>query len=171
MTAMEKLCLQWNDFKENITSSFRELREDRDFTDVTLACEDGQQIEAHKVVLASSSPFFMQLLKKIKHPHPLIYMKGLRSQDLVAIMDFLYCGEANVLQENLDAFLALAEELKLKGLAGSGAQIEADKEITQDRSIPMKEENSPKFANGSNDTTVSVTNDKINVELRNWMNR
>ena len=31
-------------------------------------------------------------------------------------MDFLYCGEANVYQENLDAFLALAEELKLKGL-------------------------------------------------------
>ena len=64
MDASEKLCLQWNDFKANITSSFRELREDRDFTDVTLACEDGQQIEAHKVVLASSSPFFMELLKR-----------------------------------------------------------------------------------------------------------
>ena len=89
MTGTEKLCLQWNDFQENIASSFRELREDREFTDVTLACEDGLHIEAHKVVLASSSPFFMQLLKKIKHPHPLIYMRGLRSQDLVAIMDFL----------------------------------------------------------------------------------
>ena len=45
-------------------------------------------------------------------------MRGLRSEDLLAIMDFLYCGEANVLQENLDAFLALAEELRLKGLTG-----------------------------------------------------
>ena len=75
MGASEKLCLQWNDFNENIISSFRELREDRDFTDVTLACEDGQQIEAHKVVLASASPVFMKLLKKNKHPHPLIYMR------------------------------------------------------------------------------------------------
>ena len=94
MASSDKLCLQWNDFKENITFSFKELKEDREFTDVTLACEDGHHIEAHKVVLASASPFFMQLLKKIKHPHPLIYMRGLRSEDLVAIMDFLYCGEA-----------------------------------------------------------------------------
>ena len=61
MTATEKLCLQWNDFKENITSSFRELREDKEFTDVTVACEDGQNIQADKVVLASSSPFSLLL--------------------------------------------------------------------------------------------------------------
>ena len=53
----EKLCLRWNDFKENVTSAFGNLREDNDFADVTLACEDGKQFEAHKVILASSSPF------------------------------------------------------------------------------------------------------------------
>ena len=40
----EKLCLQWNDFKENATSAFGSLREDTDFADVTLACEDGKSI-------------------------------------------------------------------------------------------------------------------------------
>ena len=179
MTSTEKLCLQWNDFKENITSSFRNLREDREFTNVTLACEDGQQIEAHKVVLSSSSPFFMELLKKTKHPHPLIYMRGLRSEDLETIMDFLYFGEANVLQENLNTFLALAEELRLKSLTGGGAEAERDpdKEITQDRSVPEKEENGPKFraplshfenqsSKGSYDTAVAVRKDKISVELQ-----
>merc|ERR1719507_2574998 len=171
MGSSEKLCLQWNDFKENITSSFKELRIDREFTDVTLACEDGHQIEAHKVVLASSSPFFMELLKKTKHPHPLIYMRGLKSEDLVTIMDFLYCGEANVLQENLDPFLALAEELRLKGLTGGGAETEKDldKEITQDRSALQKKEKDGTFraplsnenfedqpSKGSYDTTVAV---------------
>ena len=53
----EKLCLQWNDFQENIKSAFGNLREDNDFSDVTLACEDGQQVEAHKVILAVSSLF------------------------------------------------------------------------------------------------------------------
>ena len=53
----EKLCLQWNDFKDNVNSAFVNLREDKDFSDVTLACEDGQQVEAHKVILAASSPF------------------------------------------------------------------------------------------------------------------
>ena len=112
----EKLCLQWNDFKANVNSAFGRLRDDKDFTDVTLACEDGQQMEAHKVILAASSPSFENILQRNKHPHPLIFLKGFQSQDLLAILDFLYFGEAKVFQENLDSFLAIAEELKLKGL-------------------------------------------------------
>ena len=115
---LEKLCLRWNEFKENAITAFGSLRDDQDFSDVTLACEDGQQVEAHKVILAASSPFFQNLMKRNKHPHPLIYMMGINSLDLVAIIDFLYFGEANVSQENLDSFLALAEELKLEGLTG-----------------------------------------------------
>merc|ERR1712204_123433 len=122
----ENLCLKKNDFQENASSAFKTLRGSNEFADVTLACEDGQQVEAHKVILASSSPFFQNLLRKNKHPHPLIYMRGLNSKDLVAIIDFLYYGEANVYQENLDSFLAVAEELQLKGLVGSGAEEEAE---------------------------------------------
>ena len=114
----EKLCLQWNDFQENVKTAFGSLREDKHFTDVTLASEDGQQFEAHKVILAASSPFFQKLLERNKHPHPLVYMRGLNSEDLLAIVDFLYCGEVNVYQENLDSFLAIAQELQLKGLMG-----------------------------------------------------
>ena len=116
MTSSEKLCLQWNDFKQNISASLGDLRSDKDFTDVTLVCEDGQQVEAHKVILVASSPFLRELLRKNKHSHPLVYMRGLKGPDLVSIMDFLYFGEANVVQENLESFLELAEELKLKGL-------------------------------------------------------
>merc|ERR1712208_122620 len=94
------------------------LREDNDFVDVTLVCEDGQQVEAHKVILASSSPFFQKMLGRNKHPHPLIYLRGIKSVDLLAILEFLYRGEANVFQENLDSFLAIAEEFQLKGLMG-----------------------------------------------------
>ena len=79
MQTSEKLCLQWNDFKENLNIAFRTFRSGEDFAGVTLACEDGTQIETHKVILASSSPFFMEMLKKNKHPHPLIYMKGVES--------------------------------------------------------------------------------------------
>ena len=85
----EKLCLKWNDFQENANAAFVSLREDNEFADVTLACKDGDQIEAHKVILASSSPFFQNILQKNKHPHPLIYMRGMKSEDLVALIDFL----------------------------------------------------------------------------------
>ena len=125
-TMSEKLCLQWNDFKENITVSFGSLRQDEDFADVTLAFEDGKQVEAHKVILASSSPVFQNILKRNKHAHPLLYMRGIKSEDLLAILDFLYCGETNVYQENLDSFLAIAEELQLKGLMGNSNQGEQE---------------------------------------------
>ena len=120
----EKLCLQWNNFQENVKNAFGHFRDSTDFADVTLACEDGRQIEAHKVVLAASSPFFQRILKKNNHIHPLIYMKGIKPDDLTAIVDFLYFGKANVYQENLESFLAIAEELQLKGLEGSKDQYE-----------------------------------------------
>merc|ERR1719319_339008 len=117
-----------------------------EFDDVTLACEDGQQVEAHRVILASSSPFFLGLLKRNNHPHPLIYMKGVKSEDLVAMVDFLYCGEANVYQENLDSFLAVAEELQLKGLMGSGAE----EEVEETRNKPKPKKNYSKSEHQSN---------------------
>ena len=100
----EKLCLQWNDFNPNINKAFGNLRKDLDFTDVTLASDDGYQVEAHKVLLAASSPFFKDILVKNKHNHPLIYMRGVKAENMTAIVDFLYNGEANVSQELLDSF-------------------------------------------------------------------
>lgn len=116
MDNSEKVCLKWNDFQENLTSSFAVLRNDKEFTDVTLVCEDGQQIETHKVVLAASSPFFMELLKRKKHLHPMVYMRGVKSHEILSILDFIYCGVANVFEVNLEEFLTLAEDLKLKSL-------------------------------------------------------
>ena len=92
--------MQWNDFRENVGSAFGDLREDKEFTDVTLACEDGQQVEAHKVVLIASSPFFLNILKRNKHTHPLIFMRGVKSENLTVMVNFFYHGEANVFQEN-----------------------------------------------------------------------
>ena len=112
----EKLCLKWNEFQDNISKTFRNLRQDTYFSDVTLVCEDGKQIEAHKVILSASSNFFQKLLARIKHPHPLIYLRGVKSDDLLAIIDFLYFGEAKVYQEHLDSFLCLAKEVQLEGL-------------------------------------------------------
>ena len=115
-TMTDKLFLKWNDFHENIVSSLGILREDAAFADVTLVCEDGQQMGANKTILASSSPFFQNLFQRSRHPHPMIYMRGMKSEDLVSILDFLYSGEAKLYQENLNTFLTIAEEFQLKGL-------------------------------------------------------
>ena len=80
--------------------------------------------------MASSSPFFMEILQRnSKHPHPLIYMRGLKATELEAMVDFLYFGEASVDQESLEAFLGLAEELKLEGLTSSSSTEANRKEV------------------------------------------
>ena len=115
----EKFCLKWNEFESNVSTAFRELREDRDFFDVTLAC-DGNQLEAHKVILSACSPFFRGVLKRNPHQHPLLYLKGVRYEDILAVLNFMYHGEVNIAQEELNSFLAVAEELQVKGLTQGG---------------------------------------------------
>ena len=118
MSSSEFFCLEWNHVQVDITSNFCHMRKDEDFSDVTLACDGDDQIEAHKVILAGSSTFFTKLLKQNKHPHPLLYMRGMNTSQLRAVVDFIYHGEVNIDQNDLDAFFNLAEELKLKGLNG-----------------------------------------------------
>ena len=115
----EKFCLKWKDFQQNILSSYQELRRESEFSDVSLVCEDEYQIEAHRIILTACSPFFSTVLKRNKNSHPMIYMRGVKAKDLVAIVDFIYHGEANMAQEDLNGFFVLAEELQLKGLTSS----------------------------------------------------
>jgi len=111
----EKFCLRWNDFESNISMAFRELRDDKDFFDVTLVCED-EQIQSHKMILSACSPFFRNILRRNPHQHPLLYLKGVKYGDLQCVLNFMYHGEVNVAQEELNSFLAVAEDLQVKGL-------------------------------------------------------
>jgi len=122
MTASsEKFCLRWNDFESNISVAFRELREEKDFFDVTLSVGPGHQhIQAHKLILSACSPFFRGVLKQNQHAHPLLYLKGVGFSELQAVLNFMYHGEVNVAQEELNTFLAVAEELQVKGLTQGG---------------------------------------------------
>jgi len=120
--ATEKFCLKWNDFESNISVAFRDIRDEKDFFDVTLACDD-DQIQAHKVILSACSPFFRNVLKRNPHQHPLLYLKGVKYTDLQSVLNFMYHGEVNVAQDELNSFLAVAEELRVKGLTqNNGSQ-------------------------------------------------
>jgi len=115
MGSNEKFCLRWNDFESNISVAFREIRDEKDFFDITLSCGQ-RQIQAHKLILSACSPFFRTVLKQNPHQHPLLYLKGVEFSDLQSVLNFMYHGEVNVAQEELNSFLAVAEELQVKGL-------------------------------------------------------
>ena len=111
----EEFCLRWNDFETSLSSAFKDIREERDFFDVTLACGN-DQIQAHKVILSACSPFFRNILRRNIHEHPLLYMKDISMTNLDCVLNFMYHGEVSVAQEDLNSFLATAEELEVKGL-------------------------------------------------------
>jgi len=138
--ANEKFCLRWNDFESNISVAFRELRDDKDFFDVTLACDE-DQIQAHKVILSACSPFFRSVLRKNPHAHPLLYLKGVKFSDLQSVLNFMYHGEVNVAQEELNSFLAVAEELRVKGLT----QNQSSKKTESSYSAPPPKPAAPRL--------------------------
>jgi len=120
MGSNEKFCLRWNDFESNISVAFREIREEKDFFDCTISC-GARQIQAHKLILSACSPFFRSILRQNPHQHPLLYLKGVEFTDLQSVLNFMYHGEVNVAQEELNSFLSVAEDLQVKGLTQNNA--------------------------------------------------
>ena len=77
--------------------------------------DDEVQIPAHKLVLASSSTFFMSILRTNVHSHALLYLSGLNSRSLGYILDYMYHGEVKIVQGHLDSFYDSAQKLKING--------------------------------------------------------
>ena len=138
----------------NITAALGELRNDKDFTNVTLVSDDGQQVEVRKFFLqfVSSSPFLKNILKKNTSSQTLMYIRGVRSEHLISLVDFLYSGEANIDQESLDTFLDLAVELELKGLRKTPVNDKKQK-ICRETNEPEKE-SYQSLAKGNGNNTI-----------------
>ena len=133
---MDRFQLQWADFDKNLTSCIKEFRDEDDLCDVTLVCDD-DQVKAHKIILSASSTFFQSVIKRNPHAHPLLYIRGIRSEDLKSLLDFMYLGKTEVAQDKVDTFLSLGEELGIKGLAGREQGL---KEEEQKNSVENNEE-------------------------------
>ena len=112
----EKFSLKWNDFHSNASRSFNLVRNEEYLHDVTLVSDDQNKVSAHKLVLSASSEYFRYIFKNNHHSHPLLCLDGITSEDLQNIMDYIYNGEVQIYQENIDRFLVVAQRLKLQGL-------------------------------------------------------
>jgi hypothetical protein len=85
----EAINIDWNKFESVAAQTFKDLHGETNFSDVTLASEDSQQMKAHKIILSSCSPFFKSILLQNPHPQPLIFLKGVNSSDLRHIIKFI----------------------------------------------------------------------------------
>ena len=109
--------LSWNDYQSNISKSFSMLRRNVDLADVTLVTDDLKLTKAHKIILSSCSEFFKKVFQNSDIQGNLfLHLTGVSSNELNQVLDYIYCGEAKILQEDLDKFLNTAQTLKLEGL-------------------------------------------------------
>ena len=106
-------------FQEFTGSVFNILYSDQEFTDVTLVVDEYKQIQAHKVILSSSSKLFRRILIKNPHPHPLVYLKDVSYEILQYILQFLYIGQVDISTEYVPLFMKTARDLGVNGLEDS----------------------------------------------------
>jgi hypothetical protein len=173
-SSSDNFSLRWNDFESSMGTSFRELRNDSEFFDVTLCCGNGVDIvPAHKVILAACSPLFRRILScQNSHQNPLLYLKGIQLKELKAVLDFAYHGEVKIAQDSLDNFLAVAEELAIKGLTTNvkpsdqiskkAVSTKKKRTITQENNSNLKATKKPKSSH-SVDLEESDEVSKVNT--------
>uniref|UniRef100_A0A0P4VXJ3 BTB domain-containing protein n=1 Tax=Scylla olivacea TaxID=85551 RepID=A0A0P4VXJ3_SCYOL len=123
MGSEQHYSLRWNDYTVKIVTAFQSLRDEEDFVDVTVAC-DGHSYSAHKMVLSACSPYFRSLLRANPCQHPIVILKDVGHVELERLLEFMYNGEVSIAQDQLAAFLKTAENLKIRGLAGSSDEMD-----------------------------------------------
>uniref|UniRef100_A0A0A1WNU1 Protein abrupt n=1 Tax=Zeugodacus cucurbitae TaxID=28588 RepID=A0A0A1WNU1_ZEUCU len=107
--------LKWSEFQSSIVNCFQRLRDEEDFVDVTLSC-DQRSFSAHRVVLSACSPYFRKLLKSNPCKHPIVILRDVQSDNMECLLSFMYNGEVNVRQDQLQDFLKTAHMLQIRGL-------------------------------------------------------
>lgn len=110
------LKLKWQSFPSHLAVSVDTCYEKQQFVDLSLVCKDGTILKCHKMVLANSSSFFRRLLMANDHPHPMIILHDIEADDLKTIVNFMYCGEIQVVQSEVRRLLKLAEILEVTSL-------------------------------------------------------
>ena len=130
----EKFYLQWNDFPMNTADSFAKLRNNEAFKDVTLISDDQQHLTAHKVVLASCSSYFSNVLSNNPHSHPLLCLDGIGYEELKCAIDYIYFGEVKIDQNKLQGFMKAGRKLQLNGLMPTDDSVH-EEQVTSEESV------------------------------------
>merc|ERR1712129_566565 len=156
----ELMNLTWNKFQDTTVETFRNLGRTREFADITLAWGDGEQGEAHRVILSSCSPVLRRILLLHPHQHTLLYMRGMALADLNNLVKFMYFGEVMVETDSLEHFLECASELKVVGLSRDTSE----EETPTDEPFKEKERQAPDTSNATkegNNTEIHELSVKI----------
>ena len=106
--------LDFGAYLEQISETYKKLYETRQFSNVTLVSDDHHHIPAHKFILSSSSKMFRKILDNLSEDqvNPLIILKGIKKDNLNAMLQYCYLGHVSLEKSHLKEFLFCMEEKK-----------------------------------------------------------
>ena len=110
----EDFNITWHTFTDHLREMLHDMRTLNELTDVTLVSEDKKHFKAHKVVLSACSPVFKSIISENVLTSPLIYLRGIQSDEIETILQFIYLGEATLYQDRMKEFLKVAQSLEIK---------------------------------------------------------
>ena len=116
MNYSEQLNLSWNEFEKCASNTFKELLEETDFADVTLVSDDLFQIKAHKVVLSACSSVLKKILQVTPKQNPVIFLGGIPYKEMKCLIQFMYLGQTEINEDDLNIFMNAAAKLDIRGL-------------------------------------------------------
>ena len=92
----------------------KELLEEDHFKDVTLVSDDLHVVKAHRALLSKSSDVLRQILLLKDDKDPIIFIRGSTREQLKSLLNFIYLGETEVTEEDMNTFVQLAKDFKVK---------------------------------------------------------
>ena len=108
------LDLKWETYSDHLKDMLHEMYKSSNMADVTLVTDDDELFKAHKIILSACSPVFKKILSNSNEQCSVIYLRGIQSQVLTAILKFIYHGEIVLNQCEITEFFAVGRDLKLK---------------------------------------------------------
>ena len=136
----ENYSIGWNTFEDHLKETSKKLYDKKYFADVTLVSEDLVQIQAHRFTLSSSSPVLEKLLLMNQDSRALIYLKGIKHEELEAVTKFIYLGETKVKKERVDDFLKASADLQIKYFHNNISSIQQQKYNIEHKDDKLVEE-------------------------------
>ena len=146
----------WDKHTDHFRDVLYNMMNTKVLTDVTLVCDDQQEFRAHKVILSACSPVFSKIIEKLSNKDSVVYLRGVYSQEMKAILDFMYLGQTLIDKAQVQQFLSTAENLQIKDLWDKNFENSVGNEITQVSQC---------FENGvKNETTQGIKNDENDMK-------
>merc|ERR1712029_475604 len=115
--SQEKFDLTWQTYTDHLREMLNDMMSSNELTDVTLVSEDKKRFKAHKVVLSASSSVFKSIISDNIVSSPTIYLRGIQSDEIESILQFIYLGEAKFYQERMNEFFNVAKSLDIKEIS------------------------------------------------------